>query len=97
MAQPRVPASGQWANVSPPGAADSTPPGTPKPGPLGSPSPIDPLVFTPSPSPLQAASDAAAVSTVPGPAGPVCVNPTQNNQDFGARPFQGDQDPGSAT
>jgi hypothetical protein len=85
------------AQNAPREAANSTPPGMPKPGPPGGPSPINPLSFTPGPSPLQAASDLTAVSIVPGVAGPVCVNPTQNNQDFGAAPFQGDQDPGNAT
>lgn len=93
MAQTRNPRSGQWAEGSPPGAAESTPPKTPDPGPLSGPSAIDSFSFTPTRSTIQSLLDLSAVSSPPAMAGPCPVMPTTPMQDLADTPFAGDSDP----
>lgn len=85
MAQSRNPDTGQFADVSPVGAADAAPSGLPNPG-VNSAERREPLpfvTFSPGPSPCQTTGDRAALNTPPAPAGPQPTMSTTPMQDFG--------------
>lgn len=85
MTLSRNPTSGRFASAAPRGAADQTPPPIPAPGPAAgvAAQPLPFLDYYTGPSPCQQGADLTALSTPPGTAGPVAVNPTQPMQDFG--------------